>query len=72
MKCFRGVSGCVGYSNGECHSIENCKYQDYFYNSTTNDNSSKSTNECSKKGFSPYKSGNWYTVVKIVLIKVEK
>ena len=48
----------------KCHSIENCKYQDYFYNSTTNDNSSKSTNECSKKGFCPYKSGDWCTVVK--------
>lgn len=64
MKCLRGISNCVGYSNGECHSIENCKYQDYFYNSRENNNSSIYSNECRKKGFCPYKVHDCCTVVK--------
>ena len=65
MKCNRGISGCVGYSNGECHSIENCKYQDYFYYGRENNhNNSRSGNECRKKGFCPYKAHDCCTIVK--------
>ena len=30
MKCTANKTTCVAFKNGECHTIENCMYQDYF------------------------------------------
>lgn len=32
MICMKGKTDCAGYKDGECISIENCRFQDYFYN----------------------------------------
>lgn len=31
MICMKGKVSCPGYKDGECISVESCRFQDYFY-----------------------------------------